>query len=304
MHKGNDESVLKLVAIKAKNKVFISDNINGESYFYTKLENYYYDGEKPTKTYNKDWFGFKSIPTKIERKLPARKVNQRYELKEGFQETELTPKVIYESYIDEDSDFYEVKGLYECKYETVEAGFEEIPFKITAAEEINGNFEIVRMDYEPKYSLLDRITTHPVLLPTKPCYLSKEESYRIIRNHVKANIDLRYAKVTSDYDFCFTVEKVIELYKPHEYTVNVNANYSRRKPKYEKRYNTIRTVKVYEVAPKVYNSYPIVEPFSGKDYDDLKKNIEEFLHNLMEMINEPVVECEHCKGRGVILNEN
>jgi hypothetical protein len=160
------------------------------------------------------------------------------------------------------------------------------------------------MDYEPKYSLLDRITTHPVLLPTKQCYLTKEESYKIIRNHVKTNIDPRYARVTSDYDFCFAVEKVIELHKPYEYTVNVNAAYSRRKPKYEKRYNTTKSVKVYEVAPKVYNSYPIVEPFSGKDYDDLKKNIDEFLHNLMEMINEPVVECEHCKGRGVILNEN
>jgi hypothetical protein len=304
MYKSNNETILKLVAIKTKNKILISDNINGESYFHTKLSNYLYDGEKPNKTYHKDWFEFKTIPTKIEKQLPARKINQRYELKNGFQETDLTPKVINKSYIDEDSDFYEVKGLYDFKYETEEAGFESIPFEITIAEEIDGEFEIVKMEHTPKYNLLDRITTHPVLLQTKPCYLTNEESYKIIRNHVKVNINPKYAKITSDYDFCFTVEKVIELHKTYEYTVNVNANYSRRKPKYEKRYNITRTVRVYQVAPKTYDGYPIVEPFSGKDYDDLKKNIDEFLHNLMEMINEPVVECEHCKGRGVILNEN
>lgn len=303
MKKSND-TTLKLVAIKTNSKVFISDNINGDGYFHTRLDNYYYDGEKPKETYNKNWFEFTSIPTKIEKKLPEKEINQRYELKEGFQETELTPKVINVSYIDEDSDFYEVKGLYDYKYETQDVGFEEVPFEITVAEEINGEFEIVKMEHEPKYSLLDRITTHPVLLPTKPCYLTKEESYRIIRNHVKANINPKYARVTSDYDFCFTVEKVIELHKVHEYTVDVNAMHSRRKPKYEKRYQTARSVKIYEVAPKSYQSYPIVEPFSGKDYEDLKNNIDTFLHNLMEMINEPVTECEHCKGRGVILNEN
>jgi hypothetical protein len=121
--------------------------------------------------------------------------------------------------------------LYDFKYETEEAGFESIPFEITIAEEIDGEFEIVKMEHTPKYNLLDRITTHPVLLQTKPCYLTNEESYKIIRNHVKVNINPKYAKITSDYDFCFTVEKVIELHKTYEYTVNVNANYSRRKPK-------------------------------------------------------------------------
>src|SRR5690606_8446244 len=220
------------------------------------------------------------------------------------QETELTPKVINLVYIDEDSEFYEVKGLYDFKYETEEAGFEEIPFEVNVAEEVDGEFEIVRMEHEPKYSLLDRITTHPILLPTKPCHLTNEQSYRIIRNHVKANINPKYARITSDYDFCFTVKKIIDLYMPHEYTVNINQHYPRRKPKYEKRYNRTREETVYEVAPKSYQDYTVVEPFSGKDYEDLKRNIDAFLHNLMEMINEPVVECECCKGRGVVLNGN
>ncbi len=105
-------------------------------------------------------------------------------------------------------------------------------------------------------------------------------------------------------DFCFTVEKVLDLYKPYEYTVDANANYHRRKAKYEKRYRNVRTHKVYEAAPKPYNNYPVVESFSGKNYEDLKQNIDNFLNELMDEINEPVVECKCCKGRGVIINEN
>jgi hypothetical protein len=295
---------LKLAVIKTSNNVYISDNIEGSSYHNTRLSNYYFDGNLPKKTHHKDWFVLANLPAKVEKQLPERKINQRYELKDGFQETELTPKVINNSYIDDESEYYEVKGLYDFKYETEPAGFEEILFEINVIEEIDGEFEIIKTDYQLQHSILDKIQTHSVMLHTRPCYLSKEESYKIIRNHVKANIDPRYAKVTSDYDFCFTVRKVIDLYKPHEYTIDVNRNYSRRKPKYEKRYNTVKEVTVYEVAPKTYNAYPIVEPFTGKDYEDLKNNIDTFLHNLMEMINEPVVECDHCKGRGVTYNEN
>lgn len=78
----------------------------------------------------------------------------------------------------------------------------------------------------------------------------------------------------------------------------------RRKPKLEKRFQTKRGVEIYNVAPKPYQSYPIVEPFSGKDVEDLKSNIKKFLDDLMAKINEPLVECKCCKGRGVILNEN
>lgn len=295
---------LKLVVIKTNSKVLISDNVDGRSYFHTRIKEYYFDGEKAINTYHKDWFEIKNLPTKIEKQLPAMRINQRYELKEGFQVTDLTPQIINESYIDEDSEFYEVKGLYDFKYETAEAGYEEIPFEITIVQEIEGEFEIVKKDFDAKYNLIDRITTHPVLLQTKPCCLSKEETYRIIRNHVKNNINPKYAKITSDYDFCFTVEKVIDLYKPYEYTVDVNANYPRRKAKYEKRYRNVRTHKVYEAAPKPYNNYPVVESFSGKNYEDLKQNIDNFLNELMDEINEPVVECECCKGRGVVINEN
>ncbi|PAD70600.1 hypothetical protein CHH83_02015 [Bacillus sp. 7586-K] len=303
MRKGELSSPFKLIAIKTKNKVLISDNIDGSSYFYSKIQDYLIDGKTAKNTYKSDWFQLDNLPVKIEKKIPAKKINQRYELREGFQETDLTPKVINESYIDEDSEYYEVKGLYELKYETTEPTYEEIEFEINIIEEIEEDFEITRQDFDYKYNLLDRIQTHPVLLPTKPCSLSREESYRIIRNHVKANIDPKYAAITSDYDFCFTVVKKIELYKPKQYEVNINQG-TRRKPKYQTRFNTNRTVTVFETAPKPYQNYSVCEPFTGKNVEDLNNNIKLFLDELMEKINEPFVECPHCKGNGVVLDGN
>lgn len=304
MRKAENDSALKLMIIKTKDKVFVSDNVKGAGYFHTQLSKLLFDGAEVKETFNKDWFEINQIPIEITERKPAKEVNHRYELKEGFNETELTPKVIHARYIDEDSEYYEVKGLYDRKYETEEAGFEIVPFEIHQIEEVEGNFEITKNQYNPQYNLLDRIQTHPALLALKPCELTKEESYKIIRSHVKANIDPKYARISSDYDFCFTVEKVIDLYQPESYTVNLNSSYPRRKPKYETRFKNVKTMKIYEAAPKAYNSYPVVESFVGNNLEDLESNIELFLDELMEKINEPIKECECCKGRGVIVNEN
>lgn len=295
---------IKLMIIKTVSKVLVSDNIKGEGYFHTKLKELYFDGELPKVTFKSDWFEIGDTPKVVQKKKPERRINQRFELKEGFNETELTPKVINEAYLDEDSGYYEVKGLYNFKYETEEAGFEDVEFEIHLIEEIDGEFEITTNQYSPQYNLLDKIQTHPALLELKPCKLSKEETYGIIRSHIKANINPKYARVSSDYDFCLSVEKVLELHQPEAYLVDVNASYSRRKPKHETRYKTSRTMKVYEAAPKSYQSYPIVKEFEGNSLEDLKNNIAIFLENLMDKINEPIKDCEACKGRGVIVNGN
>ncbi|MER1274847.1 hypothetical protein RJD11_09825 [Bacillus velezensis] len=294
---------MKLIGIKTNNCFLVSDNIEGKKYFHSQLDELFFDGKRATETYKSDWFKLDKEPSVIEKQMPAKKINHRYELKEGFQETDLTPQVINVSYIDEESEYYEVKGLYDLKFEEVPQQNEKIEFEMNVIEEIDGELKLQSHNFNLNYNLLDRIQTHPMLLETKPCHLSREESYKIIRNHIKANINPKLARVTSDYDFCFTVVKVLELYKPHEYVVDLNAMYKRRKPKLEKRFQTKREVEIYNVAPKAYQSYPIVEPFSGKDVEDLKSNIKKFLDDLMAKINEPLVECECCKGRGVILNE-
>ncbi|MDU0074892.1 MULTISPECIES: hypothetical protein [Bacillus] len=295
---------MKLIGIKTNNCFLVSDNIESKRYFNSQLDELLFDGKRATETYKSDWFKLDKEPSVIEKQMPAKKINHRYELKEGFQETDLTPQVIKVSYIDEESEYYEVKGLYELKFEEVPQQNEKIEFEMNVIEEIDGELKLKSHNFNLNYNLLDRIQTHPMLLETKPCYLSREESYKIIRSHIKANINPKFARITSDYDFCLTVVKVLELYKPHEYVVDINLMHKRRKPKLEKRFQTKREVEIYNVAPKAYQSYSIVEPFSGKDVEDLKSNIKKFLDDLMAKINEPLVECKCCKGRGVILNEN
>lgn len=302
MKKGNGESVLKLAAIKTKEKVYITDNIENKSYFYTELKELLFDGQLAKSTYDNNWFEIPSIPNKIEKQRPKSKINQRYELKAGFPESDLTPKIV--SYIDFNEEYDDVRGLYTYKFDEIEEGLDELKFEINIIEEVDGAFEMKRQEYKPIYNFLDKITTHPKLLPLKPCKLSNEDSYRIIRNHVKANINPKYAEITSDYDFCFTVKKKIELYKPRQYQVDINAMYKRRKPKYETRYQQSRSVEIFQIAPKPYQNYTVVTPFEGENYEDLLKNIDTYLDDLMKVINEPLKECKCCKGNGVVLDAN
>lgn len=297
------QSVLKLIAIKANNKVFISDNIDNESYFRSNIEHKYFDGELPKKTYKKDWFELPAIPNKIESKRPKTQINARYELKDGFPESDITPKLIKAADYDEDL-YYDVRGLYNYKYEEQEEGYKEVEFEINIIEEIGGNFEMTKTQYNPKYNLLDQIQTHEVLLHNKPCKLSKQESYNIVRKHIKENINPKVAEITSDYDFCLAVKKKIPLAEEESYQVNVNASYPRRKAKYETRYQRNRTVEIFNTAPKPYQSYNVMKEFEGKTYEDLEVNIKNYLEELMKVINEPLVECKCCKGKGVEVNEN
>lgn len=302
-----NDGKLKLQAIKTKNKVLISSNISNDRYYssYNNLNGLLFDGKEPKQTYRSDWYEIDELPIKIERKLPAKDINRRYELKKGYPVSSLTPSIVsYESWFDSDGDckYEDVRGLYEYKCDKQDEGYEEVDFELNIVEEIDQEFTITKQQYSPKYNFLDEIQTHPLLLPLKPCKLSRKDSYDIIRNYIKQNIDLRYARITSDYDFCLTVSKNIELFEVEEYTVDVNAFHSRRKPKYEKRYRDTRQVKIFEVAPKPYNDYPVVTEFEGDSYEELLININTYLKELMVMINEPIKECECCKGRGVVCN--
>ncbi|MFI2856885.1 hypothetical protein ACH6EH_07065 [Paenibacillus sp. JSM ZJ436] len=288
---------IKLIAIQTKDKVYISDNVENSSYFYTKIKSLIFDGVKPTNTYKNDWFEIACVPVVIQQELPAEQINVRYELKPAHYHTGL-PRVLKHSDFDEDTGQYEsVYGLYERKFDLTEPKLENVAFELSVIAELE-DFEVVRSDYQLQHSILDRITTHPILLTTKPCKLTRQESYEIVRKYVRQNIDPKWAKVTSDYDFCFSVSKEIS-HEPISYQVNIE----KRKPKYETRYNRSRTVKAFEVAPKRYDGYPVIEPFEGKNEDDLKKNIQIYLDELMQAINKPLVECVHCKGYGVIEDE-
>jgi len=134
---------LKLVIIQSTSGIYISDNVLGDNYFTSKLQGYKIDGLDAEKTYVKDWFKVSSIPIKIERNLPEKRINVRYELKEGYPESELTPKVINVSYIDEDDQYYRVVSLYDVKYDLEPSRYEDVEFEIIVLD-ADANFKTSR----------------------------------------------------------------------------------------------------------------------------------------------------------------
>lgn len=66
---------------------------------------------------------------------------------------------------------------------------------------------------------------------------------------------------------------------------------------------TQRILKFLKLPPSHRDGYTVVTPFEGANYDDLINNIESYLNELITKINEPLKECECCKGNGVILND-
>jgi hypothetical protein len=287
------------IIVKTKSSgCFISDNLEFYKYHQGSIARFLFDGKPPEKTQLNDWFKIADVPTKVELiRAPTQKI-LGYKLKLGYAPSERLLANVDSAFISENEEF----GMfYERITEEIPQENELIEFDLHVIAE-KDKWEPVRTDFKLKYGLIDRLTLHPVLLPERPCELSREESYKIIREYVKANINPKVAYVSSDYDFCFGVSKTIPLNESVPYQKDVSS-YRARKPKYETAYQTGRKVLVYETAPKPYQSYPVCEPFWGENYEALKRNIDAFLKELIEKINEPLCDCPTCKGRGVIINK-
>lgn len=52
-----------------------------------------------------------------------------------------------------------------------------------------------------------------------------------------------------------------------------------------------------------YEKYTLITPFGAENQEALKEYIDEYLEELIIVINEPVCECDKCEGQGVLLNK-
>ena len=154
------------------------------------------------------------------------------------------------------------------------------------------------------YSLLDRIMYPSILLSQRPCCLSSEQTYKIVRRFIQDNIDSRWASITSDHDFCFTVKRRLRLPAPKEYTVNVNA-FSKRKPRCQRRTETEHEETCFEMtySPKNYDRYTPIKGFTAKTQPELNEKINEYCQALIRDINAPLKDCPQCSGSGVVLDK-
>lgn len=75
-----------------------------------------------------------------------------------------------------------------------------------------------------------------------------------------------------------------------------------KKPTTITKYRDTRAVKILETSPEGYSNYPRQKGISGKNQEDLDNKVTEYLENLMKDINSPLIDCDCCKGKGVILD--
>lgn len=323
----------KLIAIKTDKGYYITDNINNNEYYSTRIKKLKFDGRKPKITFHKDWFIVIKAFSKITQEIQQPDINRRYELrdkkqfpklKEVYKEEDALTKIETEDddYVDKwGKEFAEVKSLYDFKSDRQMPIDEPVEFELTVIGEmksIPGNtpfeYEVENpADYGETYNitnndivrnLIDKVVTPPILVHLKSCGLTSHDTYSIVRQYVKQNIDFKVAKITSDYDFCFTVQKVIKLAEDEEYLADISG-WKSKKPKYVTKYRTDRKVEIFEMgwSPKCYGVYTPIEGFIGKNEKDLKKKIDKFLKELIDKINEPLIECPQCKGLGVIIQK-
>jgi len=285
---------INFITIKTKNQgMFISDNVKTENYFNSKMPSLFFDDKKLIATFKKDWYKIEDTPKKLQIRGADTYINNRYELKAGFPVSELTPQVIQAEDFDSADD---IAGLYERKSDKVEGQLEDVEFEIELLSE-EDEFFVEKPKYTGTPNILTQLNVNPALHSERPLTMSGKQFYPIVRNYIKSNIDGRYAKITSDYNFCLSVEKVIGLAVPHKYIVDVG---TKRKSRLETRYTQDKKVKVFETSPEGYGSYPIQEGISGKNQKELEENIDSYLKNLIEVINKPLKECPNCNGTGCV----
>ena len=306
-----EEKVLIINAIKTDNGYYIiEDGLN--NYSSSNIYNYLFNGEKPKSTYLKNWYLIDSAPEKIERIVNQPNINYRYKLIDKNLSGTFPEVLTREEFCYKDEDgswqnrkeWADKRSLYCSTYDKQDPKPESMKFKFNIILEIDNIKEYAGLSYSvPKtrwkkdgkinitdknviHQIIDKIIFPEPVLTSKPSRFSSENSYKIIREYVKQHINFKVASITSDYDFCFTVKKKIKI---------KNNLITKTKDEY-------RVINIFEMthSPNNYKGYTPIKGFVGKNHEDLKKNIDTYLNNLMEVINEPLIECSYCSGTGVI----
>lgn len=185
----------------------------------------------------------------------------------------------------------------------------ESPIKMEVKQAIEGNYgknETRTVDLASilTYSDIERLLTPEFLLHERPCTLSSSQMYSIVRRHIKDNIDAKYATITSDYDFCFTVKRKIAVKPITTKTEIKNARgRSYSQPKFKTSSVQHKEVEIFEMTHggKPYSGYTVISSYSANSLKEMKEFIENYLEALMDEINRPVQECQHCGGTGHVI---
>lgn len=323
---------MNIYAIKCDDgRIFITEQEKGY-YSNSPLESLLFDGVEPEKSFCDRWFILKKEPKTIQRKVRQPDINHRYELIDTSMESDKIPIVLdrenVATYINYSwvwkTEFSHLQSLYELKSDLQPDKLEDVIFEFIVLMSVKDvptpqkiSYDVQRTHWRHEgltqitngniiNQLMDRLVFPKPILPQLPCRLSSDDTYKIVREYIKTNIDSKVAEITSDYDFCFTVKKKIPLSEPIKYQTDVNWSLfgRKRKPRMETRYRSERLVECFEMTTesKKYGNYTVIKGVEGANSDDLKEKLDAYLDGLIKFINEPIKDCPNCKGLGVIIN--
>lgn len=325
-------SILRIKLIKTDKCCFISDlyatDSYSASYHQSKIKHLFFDGEKPQVTHCLNWFRIKTVPTKIQRLISGKTINARWEIAnpDKLMPALNIPKVIeYES--DLETEIKESLGLsvfealYTYCYDVAPDTYEDVEYEIDTILEIDNYIEPTKFEYtalhkeswsEEVYTINDKHIEHQVLdkiifpeivLSNCPSKLTSKQVYDITRQYIKDNLDTKVATITSDYDFCFEVHKIIPLLKPE--TLSYQNLFARTKKERNKIHYTTKTYKQEKVFEMTHNQsnykdYTAIPEILGQNQEELKQKLDEWLETCIALINKPLQLCPHCNGTGYV----
>ncbi|HHT98013.1 MAG TPA: hypothetical protein GXZ90_09000 [Clostridiales bacterium] len=284
--------------------LFITDTLKSEGYDYnyhrSRIEHLYFDGAKPKQAHIKNWFIINKYPEVIQEKQADQKTGGKWVLRDPDMESKALPlEHLYEDLDYEDS----VADLYKLEYEVIPGELVDAPCKINVITEVE-NFRLPpKINYasakpgdrmkinvdntDIEHQLLDKLIIPEILMHEYPCKLSSVEMYGIVRQYIKDHINTKYAKITSDYDFCFSVKKIVPVVGPKKINHSELAKGSFIKGDDIKEYREFEIFEMTNEGAK-YKGYTPIKGISASNEFKLKEKLDNYLKNLIEFINEPI----------------
>ena len=318
----NEKEVIFYI-VKTNKGCFISDckettkNYNYD-YHRSIIPELLFDDKKAQQSYLRHWYFIDSYPVSIKKKEADKSINTRYEIVDKTLVSDKIPEIILSENFDNDS---LTANLYNFSYDTIEGSWVDFPcildiiyetddftfptdFKYSAKHQVNFKDESIILDRNNiKHSMLYEMILPEIMLQETPCELSSPDVYKIVREHIKNNIDLSVARITSDYDFCFTVRKILPLFKPEiVFYQNIFASTKKARAKIHKSVQEYKEITVFEMtdSKRMYNDYTPIPSIQANNEVELKEKLDSFLEQIMIIINKKYEPCPHCEGTGYI----
>ena len=318
------EKIKKIMVVKTDKGCFISDCFatSGYDYNYHKsiIENLLFNGKVPASTYYPNWYYIEEYPTLIQIEKNGEIINRRYELRDKSLASDKMPETI--SYEEKDNYSYDlIENMYSYEYDRKPKYLEEYPCEIQVVCEVD-NFSlppqieytgIGKHDFSDKlytiknvdvnHQMLDKMIFPAVLLHESPCKFTSKQMYDITRQYILEHIDNSVANITSNYDFCFTVRKLIPLIEPETISYqNIFARTKRERNKIHTKIKKYEEKDIFEMtySPENYRGYSPIPEMCAHNETELKEKVDEWLAGLIEIINKPLCQCPKCNGTGYI----